>query len=447
MKTDVIVIGSGPGGSSVAKRCAKAGKKVVIVDRLFGGVCALRGCTPKKAMESVTSAYWKAKDMEKAGFPTLSEAIDWSKLAAHKSKFTTTVPAKTKSNFKEAGIRVIEGTAELIDPNTVVVDGKKIIAETIVIATGAKPRHIDIPGNEYMLNNDQFFALDNITNHVTIIGGGYIAFEFAHIMAACGVHVTILSNEEMPLGAFDPDLVNNLIQATLAKGVDVKLGYEAISIEHVEGEYIVKSKRSDGETFDFKAGLVIHAAGRVPNIDKLGLDNLKIKLNNRGGIETNKFLQISNHPNIYALGDVTGKLPFTEIASYEAKIVTHNILEKRRKSVDYTGMPIGVFTYPSLCMVGKTEEELKKEKVDYLVMASSNRSSFTERVHLNTFARYKTLVHKNNNKILGASLIGIHAEEVINLYAMAIQQGITATNFNSQLFQYPTAGNSAKYFL
>ena len=444
MQTEILVIGSGPAGSSVAYRCAKAGKKVVVIDTLFGGTCALRGCTPKKVMETITSAYWEAKALEKTGFPKLQNPISWHELAAHQSKFTSLVPAKTKNKFKERGIKTIVGKAVFVDEHTVKVGNKKVKAEQIIIATGARPRPLTISGSEYLLTNDGFFALDNLPKKVVIVGGGYIGFEMAHIMAACGAKVTILSNEEMPLKAFDAELVADLVQATLAKGIEVKLGFEADKIEKQTNGYKISCTRNDGKSFSFKSDLVLHAAGRIPNIEELNVETIGLKLNDKKGIIVNKFLQTQKHKHIYALGDVTGELPFTEIASYEAQIVSHNILNKRRKSADYKGMPMSVFTYPKLARVGETEDNLKEKGIKYTVHTESYDNSFIQRTKLNTFARYKTLVDKKSGKILGAGILGCCADEMINLLAMAIQQGMTSEQFQDLLLLYPTAGQEAK---
>jgi len=444
MKTEILIIGSGPAGSSVAYKCAEAGKKVVVVDSLFGGVCALRGCTPKKAMESITTTFWEAKKMEKAGFPVSNKYVDWHQLVAHQSKFTALVPAKTKSNFEAKGIKVLTGTATFEDAHTVLVDQKKITADKIIIATGGHPRPLDIPGREYLVTNDGFFTLDQLPEKIIIVGGGYIAFEMSHIMAACGAKVTILSNEEEPLGAFDRELVNDLVQATLAKGIAVKLGYEAKEITKKANKFEVGSERTDGQEFIFEADLVIHAAGRVPNTAKLNIEKAGLTLNKKNGIDVNKFLQ-TKHEHIFALGDVTGQLPFTEVASYEAKIVIHNILEKRRKSVDYSGVPYGVFTHPKLAMVGKSEQELKDAKIKYEVRAESISRDFVQRTKLNEFARYKTLVDKKTKKVLGVSILAYRADEIINLYSLAIKNEMTVDELKDTFLLYPTAGHMAKF--
>jgi len=444
MKADVLIIGSGPAGSSVAHQCAEAGKSVIVADRLFGGTCALRGCTPKKAMESITSAFWQAKDMEKAGFPATSKFVDWHTLASHKSHFTALIPSKTKIKFENANIKTLTGLAKFENKNTVKVDGKTVSAEQIVIASGARPRPLEIEGEQFLIDNDDFFNLNKMPSSVVIVGGGYISFELSHIIAACGSNVTILSNEENPLNAFDRKLVEDLVHATLEKGIDVKLGYEVNKIEKSKDDFEVNCERNDNLTFKYSADLVIHAAGRIPNVENLNFEQIGLGLNELNGIEVNKFLQTKKYNHIYALGDVTGHLPFTEIANYEAKIVAQNILNKKRKAVDYNGIPYGVFTYPKLTKVGKNEEELNAEGTKFEVKEENHKGSFIERINLNTFARYKTIVDKKTNKILGVSVLASHADEMINVFSLAIQQGMTSKELENLLLLYPTGGHEIK---
>jgi len=442
-KFDILVIGSGPSGSTVAEECARKGKKVAIIDKLFGGTCALRGCTPKKAMESITSTYWEVKDFVGNGFTTEPNPIDWKELMAHKSKFTSTVPAQTKQDFIDKGIEVIEGEASFHDINTVLVEGKEFKADLFVIATGAKPRALDFSGAEFMIDSADFFELSELPKRVAIIGGGYIGFELSHIIAACGSDVTIISDKEMPLPAFEDKLVRKLIQATLHKGIDVKLGFKAQSISKEKGKLIVSASRSSITDYEIEADLVINATGRVPAIQTLNLENLGIELNEKGGIKVDKFLNAVGHEHIIAIGDSTAHLPFTEVANYEARLVVHNIFADRRQSVDYHGVPIVVFTYPKMAMVGLKTEECTKLNVK----EASLRTSFIQRARANSFAGYKTIVEKSTNKIIGAHMIGYNADEAINVFALAMQMNITCDQLSDSFLAYPTAIHDTKFLV
>lgn len=214
-KYDLIVIGSGPAGSHVATACAKKGLTVAVADYLFGGTCALRGCTPKKAMESVTSAWWTANHLQGHGFPKLKQPVDWKKLLVHSQEFTALVPSGTKRKFQQAGIDIIEKKVAFANKNTLTDGQSKWTAKNIVIATGATPRSLDMEGSKHLLTSADFFELPELPKRIVFIGGGYIAFELAHIVAACGSQITIISDEQKPLGAFDSNLVSEFIRATL----------------------------------------------------------------------------------------------------------------------------------------------------------------------------------------------------------------------------------------
>jgi len=441
-KFDLLILGSGPAGDDLAKKAAEAGKSVAVIDGLFGGTCALKGCTPKKAMESITSIYWEAKHAQGKGFDKNIAPIEWRSLMAHKAKFTTLVPGGTKRKYKRYGITAIEGYGTFKDEQTVIVNKKEYTGKHIIIATGGKPTPLPFPGADHLITSYDFFELDELPKKIAIVGGGYIGFELSHIIRACGSDVTILSMDEQPLSAFDSDHVDTLVKATLDKGIEVKLGFSVSEVVPENNGFRITSKRADGKEFTHQADLVIHAAGRTPNIDKLQLTNAGITLNKDKGVAVNDFLQVKSHDHIYALGDVTGRLQFTEVAKYEATIVFHNLYSKRRKKVNYFGLPSVVYTYPRLAMVGKKSVDNKSK---YIVRNEDAANHFIQRAKSNTHARFKTIVDKKSKKIVGAQLLGYQAEEGINLIAMAMQLEVDYDKMRDFFFAYPTMGHTAKY--
>ncbi|MEL6924816.1 MAG: NAD(P)/FAD-dependent oxidoreductase [Bacteroidota bacterium] len=453
---DVLIVGSGPAGSKAAQTLAASDKKVAVVDFLFGGTCALRGCTPKKAMEAVSSTYWEARALEGFGFRQMSSGINWKALMAHKEKFTNLVPAATKKSFRASGITVLEGRAEFEDPHTLKVmhndekkGTRKYSADKIIVATGARPTPLGFEGADHLITSEDFFELDQMPRRILFAGGGYIAFELAHIAAACGAAVTIISKEEAPLGAFDPELVQELVKATFHKGIDVRLGFEVERVSQEAGAFCVSTKRNgNGKEYTFETDLVVHAAGRKPMLDALNLDAIKVSLNQSGGFPVNAYLQHKKHKHLYAIGDVLGKMPFTEIGLYEASVVSHNILHPRsRRKVNYDGFPMVTFTYPKLAAVGNTEQQLKDKDIKYRVVEDSLYDHLTERSANNAFAKYRVFVSEKNQQLLGAHLIGIRADEVINLFAIAMQKKLSADKLTELLLAYPTSGNLFPYML
>lgn len=441
---DVIVIGSGPGGSASANKCARKGLKVAMIDVLFGGTCALRGCTPKKAMESVTSLYKEATHLQGHGFPKLESTVDWKALIAHQQQFTTLIPANKKEDLRENGIDVIEGKAKFTGKKTLQVSDHKYTADKIIIATGAAPTKLPFEGANLLMTSDHFIHLMNLPKRIVFVGGGYIGFELAHIAAAAGSEVTIISREEKPLGAFDHDLVSQLVQATLNQNIRVKLGFEVDKIKQKKKNYLVHVNRTVGDNACMlEADLVVHTAGRMPNIADLDLKKAQVDFDKKEGIKVNEYMQSTSNEYVYAIGDVIGKYPFTPIAGLEARVVVENILDGNQKKMDYPIVPFVLFAYPKIASVGKTEKQLIEEGTEYKKNQDDTSGSLIEKSVNNHFAGYKVLTDPAGEKILGAHVLGHKADEVINIFAMAMQLDIEIADLKKLSFAYPTAGSSA----
>lgn len=447
-KYDLIVIGSGPSGTHVASGCAKQGKKVAIADYLFGGTCALRGCTPKKAMESVTSKWWTAQHLQGHGFPKIEHPIDWKQLIAHSQEFTALVPSGTKRKLKKKGIDLIEERLHFKDKQTLTNGQQEWTADQIVIATGAKPVSLPISGAEHLLTSDDFFELPRLPKHIVFIGGGYIAFELAHIVAACGSQVTIINDTDKPLTAFDSNLVSEFIRATLDKSIDVRLGYSVETIEKEGDSFQVKMQRKGrDQMYSVVADAVFNTAGRVAAVQNLQLDNANVATDEQGNLELNNYLQSTTNKKVYAVGDVTGNHPFTPVGHWEAEIVVNNLTQKRRKKITYPTIPFVLFGYPKLAGVGKTEEVLKAEGIDYRVISKSLEDDLLEKAVHNHFAGFSVFVQTKTDKILGAFVLGTKADDAINLFAAAIQFGKKASDLQNLLLAYPTATYVTKHMV
>src|ERR687897_153084 len=356
---DLIVIGTGAAASTVAYKCNAAGWKVAIVDsRPFGGTCALRGCDPKKVLvgaAEVIDANYRMNDkgLHHSGTNTV---IDWNKLIQFKRTFTDPVPKNREDAFNKAGITTYHGRAQFRGPRSIKIvtepDDKaanNIEGKHIVIASGAKPAGLNVPGKENIITSDQFLDLDYLPNKIVFVGGGYISFEFAHIAARAGSKVKIIHRGNRPLNNFDPDLVDMLVQRTQDIGVDIQLRTEVKSMErHNENESLIVHTSSTKEVSGpevkgasqdtthsgkFEADMVVHGAGRVPDIEDLQLDVAgveaadKKKGNSSSGIKVNEYLQSISNPSVYAAGDAaaSGGLPLTPIATYEGEIVATNL--------------------------------------------------------------------------------------------------------------------------
>src|ERR1700681_96722 len=260
-KFDVIAIGTGSAASSVALRCREAEWQVAIVDsRPFVGTCALRGCDPKKVLVGAAEAVDWTRRMKGKGIQAAKLQIDWLELMRFKRSFTEPVPKRREEGFAKAGIAAFHGRARFTGPTTLQVGGETLEGRYVVIAAGQVPADLEIPGAECLTTSDQFLELNELPRRILFIGGGYIAFEFAHVAALAGSQVTVLHRGPRPLTLFDPDLVDQLVEQTCELGIDVHLGTEAIGIEKSSAQLIVRALAS-GETGTFETDMAVHAAG------------------------------------------------------------------------------------------------------------------------------------------------------------------------------------------
>ena len=454
---DLIVIGTGAAASTVAWKCHSAGWSVAVIDsRPFGGTCALRGCDPKKVLVSAAEVIDSNKRMEGKGI-TYSNAnatkIQWPDLMNFKRSFTNPVPKDREERFSKAGIVAFHGSAKFIDQRTVKVnDTFTLDGHHILIATGAQPMKLNIPGEENLIKSDQFMELNKLPSKIVFVGGGYISFEFAHIAARAGANVTILHRGTRPLNNFDPYLVDILVQRTSELGIDVHLQtkVEAIEDGNHDGRFVVHSSNiTDGEKYRIDADMVVHGAGRVPEIDDLDLMAAGVERVENKGVQVNEYLQSVSNPAVYAAGDAaaTKGLPLTAVATYEGEIVASNLLEGNHVKPDYKGIPSVVFTIPPLASVGLQEEAAKKEGLHFKTNKSNTSSWYSSRRLAENHSGYKIFIEEGTDRILGAHILGPHAEEVINIFALSIRLGIKVGDIKQSIFAYPTNSSDINYML
>lgn len=444
---DLVVIGTGSAGTSAATRCREAGWKVAIIDsRAFGGTCALRGCDPKKVLVGAAEVIDRERRMLDKGIADASR-MEWPALIRFKRTFTDPFPKSREDALRSAGIETFHGRARFLGPGSVQVNGDVLEAKHVVIATGAWPAKLNIPGEDHLTRSDQFLELENLPKRLIFIGGGYIAFEFSHVAARAGSQVTILHQGERPLEHFDPDLVAKLVQRTRALGIDVHTKTKATAIEGSPGKLTVITA-TDSKTESFEAEMVVHAAGRAPEIADLNLAAAKVEFDRRG-IKVNSFLQSVSNPAVYAAGDCadSGGLPETPFADYEGSLAARNLLEGNKHETDFRGMATVVFTIPPLARVGLTEEEARKKKVVVDVKQGDTSGWYSARRVAETASAYKVLVDKNSGRIVGAHLLGPEADEFANVFVLAISAGIEAATLKDTLFVYPTQASNIEWMV
>jgi len=446
-KYDVFVIGSGMSGMTAANKCASKGLKVGITDELpYGGTCALRGCDPKKVIIGATEVRDFAERLKGNGIDTVPK-VNWEDIMAFKQSFVDAMPPKIEKGYKNKDIDTYHTSAKFLSDNTLELGDEVIEADKFVIATGAKPRVLDFEGGNLALSSTDFLNLKKLPESLLFIGGGYIAFEFAHIAARAGADVTILHRGDHPLENFDHDIVQHLVNATRNLGIKLVLETEVSKIEKKEDHYVVTGK-SNGKEATYKTDSVFNSAGRPPAIFDLDLEKAGISFSKKG-IAVNEYLQSTSNANIYAAGDSADSrgLPLTPVAVMEGHIVASNIIKGNKKKVNYPPMPSVVFTLPTLASVGLTEAEAKSKQIEYQVNYNHAESWFNaKRLNVKEYA-YKTIIDKENQTILGAHLIGPNTEETINLFAMAIKTKMKINELRTMIFTYPTLSSDIPHML
>jgi len=447
-KFDVIALGTGSAAWAVASRSRKAGWQVAIVDsRPYGGTCSLRGCDPKKVLVGAAGSVDWIHRMKGKGIQASKLRVDWPELMRFKRSFTEPVPKRREDDIAKAGITAVHGRARFTGPTTLRVGEETLLGRYVVIATGQAPAKLEIPGAEHLTTSDQFLELAELPRRILFIGGGYIAFEFAHVAARVGSEITVLHRGLRPLALFDPDLVDRLLERTRELGIDVHLGTEAIGIEKTSAQLTVQAVAS-GKTSVFQTDMVVHAAGRVPEIKDLNLDAAGIEWEKRG-VRVNEYLQSVSIPAVYAAGDAaaTGGPPLAPVASYEGSIVAANLLKGNHQKPNYNGVPSVVFTIPPLAAVGLSERGASEGNFKFRVKKEMTSSWYSSRRVAETCSGYKVLVEEDTDRILGAHILGSEADEVINLFTLAIRSGIRATDLKHVLFAYPTNGSNVTRML
>jgi glutathione reductase (NADPH) len=355
------------------------------------------------------------------------------------------VPERTEQALEQAGIATRHGRANFVDRTSVRVDQDILAARHVVIAAGARHATLGIPGEEELTTSTQFLDLDTLPRRIVFVGGGYIAFEFAHVAARAGAQVQVLHRGSRPLEQFDPDLVALLVQTTRELGVEVSVNRAVTAIERQNDRLLVHTRTGE-QVETVEADLVVHAAGRVPEIDDLDLKAAGVA-REPAGVSVNGYLQSVTNPAVYAAGDAvaSGGFPLTPVARMQAGIVASNLLEGNRHTPNYHGIPSVVFTTPPLARVGLLEEAARAQNLHFATRYEDTSSWYTSRRVALPHSGYKVLVEEGTERILGAHLFGQHAEEVINLFALAIRAGLRSSDLKQMIYAYPTSASDVNY--
>lgn len=440
---DVIVVGTGVAGQTATEVLGTAGKRVAVVDRrAFGGTCALRGCEPKKVLVAAAEAVERATSQAGNGVAG-TVSVDWPALIAFKRTFTDGLSASIERTLVDSGATPLHGSARFLSPDTVEVDGVAHSADHFVLATGALPIPLGIPGQESVWDSEQFMASETLGRRVVFIGGGYISFEFAHIAAAAGARVTILQRGAHVLIEFDADLAAMLARSYREAGIDVRVDAPVSAVRR-RGD-VLEVALGDGT--NVVCDTVVHGAGRAADLAGLDLEAGEVAYGRRG-IEVGPSMRSVTNPRVYAAGDAAALgVPLTPVGIAQARIAAANILEPGSAVFAPKAVPSVVFSNPPLASVGVTEAQANADGLDVEVKFTDTSGWVSSRRVGVRISGAKTIVERGSGRIVGAHVLGHAAEEVVNVFATAMMGGLTAEDLRSAIWSYPTDGYNVAYLL
>ncbi len=434
---DLYVIGAGSGGVRAARFAAGFGAKVAVAEsRYLGGTCVNVGCVPKKLL--VYGAHF-AEDFEQAsGFGwSLGEAnFDWATLIANKDREINRLNGIYRNLLVNSGVTLHEAHAKIVGPHEVEVNGERFTAKNILIATGGWPQIPHIPGHEHAIGSNEAFFLKELPKRVLVVGGGYIAVEFAGIFHGLGVNTTLLYRGDLFLRGFDGSVRKHLQEELTKRGLDLQFNADIARIDK-QADGSLKATLKDGR--ELEADCIFYATGRRPMLDNLGLENTDVQLTDKGFIKVDDQYQ-TTEPSILALGDVIGRVQLTPVALAEGMAVARRLFKPEQyRPVDYKMIPTAVFSLPNIGTVGLTEEEAREAGHDVVVFESRFRPMKLTLTECQEKTLMKLVVDGKTDKVLGCHMVGPDAGEIVQGLAIALKAGATKRDFDDTIGVHPTA--------
>lgn len=432
---DLFVIGGGSGGVRAGRLTASEGFKVGLAEEYrMGGTCVIRGCVPKKLMVYASAFADAFEDAEGFGWTVGDSSFDWKKLIAAKDAEITRLEGIYGTNLGKAGVEIFNARAELVDAHTVKLStGEVFSAKHILVAVGGTPFIPAIPGAEHVITSNEIFDLKEQPGRILIVGGGYIACEFAGIMNGLGSNVTQFYRGAQILRGFDDEVRGHVADEMVARGTNLHVGTDVTSIEKTAGGLLVKCNNGSETEVD----QVLYATGRIPLTANLGLEEAGVATGRRGEIVVDDWSQ-TNVPSIYAVGDVTDRVALTPVAIREGAAFVDTVFKGKPTKADHEDIATAVFTQPEIGTVGMTEEEARDQEVIEVY-----RSAFRPMMHIlagrSERMLMKMIVSQANRKVLGVHIVGHAAAEMIQMVGIAIKMGATKEDFDATMALHPSA--------
>lgn len=433
---DLFVIGAGSGGVRCARMSAAMGARVAIAEeRYLGGTCVNVGCVPKKLFYYGSHVREELELAESFGWTLGTVSFDWDQLRDSKSREIERLNGVYERLLGNNGVDILNGRATVSALNTIEINGRKITARNILVATGGWPFRPDLPGIEHCITSNEFFYLDTLPDRALVVGGGYIGIEFACILHNLGVGVTLSYRRELFLRGFDLDVRRHLKTALENKGIKLAFNHDIASIE-LEGNGVKKVVDVQGNVSHHE--LIIYATGRNPLSGKLGLESLGVKLSENGAIKVDSHFQ-TDCRGIFAIGDVIDRVQLTPVALAEGMYLANYLFGKPPPPLNYNNIPTAVFTQPSIGTVGMTEDQARDQGHSVSVF----RSEFTPMKYSFSNTKEKTLmklvVDSQTDRVLGVHMVGPEAGEIIQGIAIAVNMGATKAQFDQTIGIHPTS--------
>ena len=434
---DLFVIGAGSGGVRAARFAAGYGARVAVAEsRYLGGTCVNVGCVPKKLL--VYGAHF-ADDFEQAqgfGWSLGESSFDWSTLIANKNREIDRLNGIYRNLLVGSGVTLLEGHARIVDEHSVELGGKRYSAKHILIATGGWPQIPEIPGHEHAIGSNEVFFLEQLPKRVLVVGGGYIAVEFASIFNGLGAQTSLLYRGELFLRGFDGAVRRHLQEELSKRGMDLQFNSDIARIDKQADDSLLATLK-DGRTLE--ADCIFYATGRRPMLDNLGLENTQVQLDERGFIKVDEQYQTTT-PSILAIGDVIGRVQLTPVALAEGMAVARRLFKPEQyRKVDYQMIPTAVFSLPNIGTVGLSEEQAKEEGYNVQVFESRFRPMKLTMTESQERTLMKLVVDAATDRVLGCHMVGPDAGEIVQGLAVALKAGATKQLFDETIGVHPTA--------
>jgi glutathione reductase (NADPH) len=434
---DLFVIGAGSGGVRAARIASSHGARVMIAEEFrVGGTCVIRGCVPKKLLVYASRFSDEFEDAAGFGWTVPEPTFHWPALIGNVHREVTRLEAAYTATLERFNVALVKSRAVLEGAHTVrLADGKRVRAETILIATGAWPHYgPKIPGVEHVISSNEAFHLKDLPKRVVVQGGGYIAVEFACIFAGLGSEVTLVYRGENILRGFDDDIREHLSKEMRARGITVTCGHTVAAIEQSGGEFV--TRLSDGGTI--ASDKVMFAIGRRPNVMGLGIETLNVRIHEHGGIDVDEYSRTSV-PNIYAVGDVTNRINLTPVAIREGHAFADTVYGGKPTPVDHSNVPTAVFSEPELGVIGLTEQQARERLAKVDIYKTSFRAMKATLSGRDTRVFMKLVVDSVTDRVVGCHIAGLDAGELIQVLGIAVKMGATKADFDATMAVHPTA--------